>query len=123
MEYTTPYIGKNEEFQYNEVFVNNLRDIDVVVTHTAPDWCHPDFYNGFGTLVGFYANQDETLEDDIKNERKMMSKMFDVLKQNKNPVTHHFYGHFHDHVKTVHNGTSHYLLDIKEIKELDHCLL
>ncbi len=106
---------KEEEFVYDEDFCNNVKDIDVVVTHSAPDFCHPrGFDNAF--LQTFY-DIDKDLRSDLVVERVTLARMYDVLKYN-NVIKHWFYGHFHQSKTENIFGTSFKLLQICEVFEL-----
>lgn len=114
-----PTYWKNESFIYDESEIDKLNNIDIVISHTAPDWCYPEISKGFGSFVEYFMSQDEKLSDDLKKERLEMNFLFNRLKSNGNKVKLHFYGHFHDNHQTKHDGIVHQLLDIKEIRELD----
>jgi hypothetical protein len=82
----------NEKFNLDLKLLDKLRDINIVVTHTAPDYCYPDS-NGLGPFVnGFIQNGDDTLKMDLMDERRHLT--FQAIKEN-NDITHHYYGHFH----------------------------
>ncbi len=106
----------DEKIVTNFDFVKKVRDIDTLVTHTAMDFCLPNNKLGFGSLVEDFANYDKNLKDDLKEERSLMTKIWDELCDN-NKVTHHFYGHFHrSHVERI-VDCDHRLLNINELFE------
>jgi predicted phosphodiesterase len=92
---------ERELYWYDEVFVldeeklKGFTGIDIVVTHTAPEFCKPDNTHGFGYLVDQFAMDDEKLKDDLLEERKLVTKMWEILKENNKPFMY-FYGHFHN---------------------------
>lgn len=87
--------------------------ITILVTHTAPDSIEPYV---MGNIVYHFAAKDETLMDEILEERRLMTKMFDkILESNKNTLKEHYYGHFHFSAITFKNGIKHKLLDVCEL--------
>jgi len=48
----------SESVVYKPEITKTLKDIDVVITHTAPDWCHPNNKLGFGSFVEDWAKHD-----------------------------------------------------------------
>lgn len=108
----------DEKFVYDEEQIKNLNDVNIVITHTAPEWCIPDNRKGFGDFVQAFIDVDENLKDDLIAERNELSKLFDKLVENKNPLGLHFYGHFHNSARTEWNGILHQLVDINEVKDL-----
>lgn len=110
---------ERELYWYDEVFVldeeklKGFRDIDIVVTHTAPEFCHPVNINGFGYLVEQFATDDEKLKDDLLEERKLVTKMWEILKEN-NKIDLWVYGNFHNNWTTNFEGTNFRLLGINE---------
>lgn len=124
MQKQARYGSKKEQYWFDENFVfiedkvKDLTDIDIVVTHTAPNWCVPDNKKGFGAFVEGYAYYDSKLLEDLRFEREEMTKMFMILNKN-NWIKHHFYGHFHRHDITINGYTTHMLLDVNEFWMLD----
>lgn len=107
----------DEAIIFNEEAIINAKDINILVTHTAPDFCVPDNKFGFGYLVDEFALEDTKLKEDLKKERDLMTKIFDMLTENNN-ITTHFYGHFHRSNKNKIVNCEHILLDINELLEL-----
>ena len=112
---------ERELYWYDEVFVLNeeklkdIKDIDIVVTHTAPDFCKPVNTNGnFGYLVDRFAQDDAKLKDDLTVERDTVTKMWRILMENNKP-DYWFYGHFHNTWVANFEGTNYRLLDINEM--------
>lgn len=107
---------------YDEIFVldeeklKTIEGVDILVTHTTMDFCHPVNKNGFGYLVEQFAQDDKKLFDDLRQERDLVTKMWDTLKE-KNQIDYHFYGHFHNDNTEKINGTTHKLLGINEFFE------
>jgi DNA repair exonuclease SbcCD nuclease subunit len=106
----------NEKIEYRPEIVKNIKGIDVVVTHTAPDWCEPSNKLGFGSLVLGFAKVDKDLIKDLSLERNQMSNIFIDLYQN-NTIKSHYYGHFHKSHVDYYGNTKHTLLDINEFLE------
>lgn len=105
----------DEPFVLEEEKILQIKDIDVVVTHSAPPYCFPETK---GYLVNEFVKYDETLIQDLIKEREDIASMFELLRKNGNYVRYHFYGHFHQTSITMNNFTSHYLVDINQFIEL-----
>ena len=89
--------------------LSRCQNVDILVTHTAPTFCHPV---GFNEFVFQWAQRDKFLLNDLKNEREQLN---DILRA-CNPKLH-VYGHFHQsHVEAIDDCT-HKLLDINEVWE------
>lgn len=82
---------RDEKFVLDVVQAREFRDIDIVVTHTAPFGVFP-FTSG--PMAHENAKKDKTLLKELERERIEMKKLSDILLENNN-ITHHFYGHFH----------------------------
>jgi hypothetical protein len=108
----------DEIFSLDEEKLKDIYGIDVLVTHTAPEWCYPDNRNGFGPFVDEFAYDDKELYADLDRERQDMTKMFKILEKNGNFIQYHAYGHFHKSEITMNGYCNHYLLDINEFREL-----
>jgi predicted phosphodiesterase len=109
---------------HDEVFnldidkLSTYRDIDVVVTHTAPHYCPVDNICGFGPFVEGIINRgvDDKLKTDLLVERNQLTQAFQILKENNN-IQSHIYGHFHKSDFVNVDGTEHRVLDINELWE------
>lgn len=86
------------------------KEVDVLVTHTAPSFCFPQAFND---IVYGWAKQDASLLKELANERKVMDKIFKLCKPK-----FHFYGHFHSAWTEEINGCKHKLLNIDELFSL-----
>lgn len=106
---------KEEEFVYDEEFCNNVKDIDIVVTHSAPEFCYPRGYDN--SFLQTYYEIDKELRSDLVAERALLSRMYDVLRHN-NDIKHWMYGHFHSSKTENIFGTKFCLLNICEVYEL-----
>jgi len=78
---------EDEGFVKNLDKISELKDIDVVVTHTAPNFVEPFGFNG---LVAHYALNDETLLDELTKERDAITEVFEQLQKN-NILQYHIY--------------------------------
>lgn len=116
------YGSSQRSWWHDEIFIldeEKLKDIygvEVVVTHTAPEWCHPDNRKGFGNLVDEFVYNDKDLYADLDKERQDMSKMFQILKNNGNYIKEHYYGHYHASSISMNGYCIHYLLNINEFR-------
>lgn len=83
---------KNESVVYLPNKLREMKNIDTVVTHTAPIFLPP--YNIGGTIVANFTARDPMLAKDLVKEREILAKMFDDLSVN-NHIKYWIYGHFH----------------------------
>jgi hypothetical protein len=94
--------------------VAELRDIDRMICHTAPDFVEPLAFN---QLVYNFATQDDLLLDNLRNERENMTKLVtDVMKNNK--LKGYYYGHFHQNYHFYHNDCEFICLSINVFRPL-----
>lgn len=104
---------KEEVLAFDQGKLETMRNIDVVVTHSAPDFAPPLH---FGELVRFFARNDAALIDDLHEERKLLSDMYDCLKKEpSNKLTHWLYGHFHSPNQARHEDTEMVLVGVNEL--------
>ena len=81
-----------ESWWEDEVFIldrdklGEMRNIDIVVTHTAPHYCEPDNTFGFGNFVENIVKEsgDDQLKTDLLVERQQVTDAFTILKMNNN---------------------------------------
>ena len=107
---------KDEEFNYDDSKLVDLRDINIVVTHTTPDYCWPDNSNGFAPIVNDFASMDKTLKTELLDERRRMTLAFQTVKM-YNDIEYAYHGHFHaNHVTEIY-GTKHRVLGVGELWE------
>lgn len=106
----------DEGFVLNEEKLKSIEGIDILVTHTTMDFCHPVNKNGFGYLVEQFAQDDGKLKNDLRREREEVTKMWNIFLE-KNKPDYHFYGHFHDTWTSNIDGVNHRLLAINEFFE------
>ena len=111
------YYWSDEKVVFNEEFIKNIRGIDILVTHTAPDFCLPSNKFGFGSLVDEFAEGDKTLKVELTEEREILADICDLLNEN-NRIEKHYYGHFHTSNTEIIANCEHILLNINELKEL-----
>ena len=85
----------DEVFILDEERLGNIFDIDIVVTHTAPDFCDPRNYNNnFPYVVLQFTDRDKDLLKDLNEERANMTKAYEKIIENNN-IKWWIYGHFH----------------------------
>lgn len=104
-----------EPFIYDHDKIMSMKNIHIVVTHTAPQICPPYIKTGLNSWI----EKDKNIEQDCRIERAQVFQMYDNLVNNGNKITHWFYGHFHNHYKTPYNSTDFIGLDINEIAEIN----
>ena len=77
----------------NEISESGI-NIDIVVTHTAPDFAPLHDKNG----IGSWLLEDVNLSDDLNKERETLTQIYNhIVKKDKHKVKKWFYGHFHEH--------------------------
>lgn len=108
---------KEEEFDLNWDKYKDLRDIDYVITHTAPAVAL-DMYVIVSDVVKNFADtyNDATLEQDVRIERSQMQSMCETLKENNN-IKNWYYGHYHFQMNNEHAGTKFRCVAIDELLE------
>lgn len=108
----------DEKFVLDIDKIKDLRNIDIMVTHTCPDYCTPDNTFGLGPFVeGIIKDTGDTgLRTDLLVERNQVKELFTIIKLN-NDITHHYYGHFHRSDTMNMYGTKHRLLGVGELHE------
>lgn len=108
----------DEVFVFDENKLNEFRNIDIVVSHTTPNFCPPDNTYGFGPLVNNFLKNypDDNLKYDILNERNDITRAFEILQLNNN-IKNHYYGHYHNSSSIMINNTVHRMLNINELYE------
>lgn len=105
-----------EEFVYNEQIIRRMGNIDVVVTHSAPDFAPPFV---FSDLVHKFAQNDSSLITNLHRERAELAAMYQCLKQNPtNRLIDWFYGHFHVSRKLRYENTRMVLVGMNEFLKL-----
>lgn len=107
---------KDEIFNLDVPLLETFRDIDIVITHTAPVMVFPDNRFGLGPVVESYAKYDPNLITDLINERNNVSKMLEILMKN-NDIKRWYYGHFHDSKTEYYENVKFKLLNINELYE------
>lgn len=98
-----------EELVFNEI-INEIRDIDFVVTHTAPVFCLPP--------LKYFHNIYEELNLKITEERKTLERVYVILKTNNPGLKKWFYGHFHNSENYMYDGVNFICLNELEFKEI-----
>lgn len=108
----------DEIFVLDREKLQNMRDIDIVVTHTAPHYCPPDNTFGFGPFVEGIIKEtgDTELRTDLLFERNQLTEAFHILSMNNN-IENAYYGHFHKSDNINMFGVNHRLLGIGELWE------
>lgn len=104
-----------EEFVYNKAAISAQTHIDVVVTHSAPNFAPP---TQFSELVYSFAEHDPDLIKDLIQERALLTQMYEQLAlEPSNRLSHWFYGHFHASKRAQHKSTQMVLVAMNELLE------
>jgi len=117
-------IKRGEGWWEDEVFILDedkilpMRNINIVITHTNPDFISPLGTGGKGGIVAEYAQYDSKLIMDLIEERNKVSKMYDILSMN-NVIESWWHGHYHYSSTEMFRETKFTLLSIDEFKELN----
>lgn len=106
---------KGEEFFFDETLLKSFENVDIVVTHTAPQICG----HFTSDILQYYIKRDNALYGDIKLERELLDKTYDILKE-KNNIKFWFYGHFHTYQNTIINQTNFICLNQNQFYEFKH---
>lgn len=111
----------DEHFKLNENKLKDFKDIDCVITHSVPGEAKPindydNHYMSHGHLVESFAKHDSKLKDDLNKERKDLSKMLKILKEN-NTIKSWYYGHFHSSHKETIDGINFVMVGVSELIE------
>lgn len=90
--------------------IRSACSIDSVITHTAPSYCELQTKSGLTR----WAIDDPALLKDVQTERATMDQLLHRLQADKHPVSHWYYGHFHQSWHAVLDGVFYRMLDIME---------
>lgn len=107
------YYWPDEPPVYDEKKMDAIRSaysIDTVITHTAPSYCELQTKSGLTS----WAVEDLALMTDVQAERKTMDLLLNRLQADHQPVTHWYYGHFHQSWHSAIDGILYRMLDIME---------
>lgn len=121
MDDTPPTWWKDEVFRYNKDNIKNLTDIDIVITHSAPSFCHPRGSNA--GIVNHYAVIEKMhgydLHKELEDERMLLDDLFYDLHRQHNNIKKWYYGHFHSSKRQSRHGTEFILLNVNEVEEVN----
>lgn len=107
------YYWPDETPVYDEKKMDAIRSaysIDTVITHTAPSYCELQTKGG---LTRWTAD-DPALMTDVQAERATMDQLFKRLQADLYPVSHWYYGHFHQSWHSAIDGILYRMLYIME---------
>lgn len=113
-----PTWWNNEEYM---IATKNIpKNIDIVVTHNAPDFakpigCNVSIVNGWAKIE---KDQGNDLKAELIRERELISNLYLDIAQHSDPK-YWFYGHFHGSFKTSYGLTEFIGLNINELKEIN----
>ena len=85
------------------------KNINYICTHTTPQIAPPITK---GNNLQYWFNQDTTLAEDLDNERRTMTQIYDKLVADEHPIIAWCYGHFHFHEHTFINTHKFILIDM-----------
>lgn len=88
----------NESPVYNPDILNKIREdgieINYMIAHTSPNFA-PLLTK---TNIEKYLMNDKMLNDDLDNERLVMTKIYEHIIKDNHPLELYVYGHFHSHI-------------------------
>ena len=105
----------DEKIVYDEEKVKNIFGVNVVLTHTAPDFVYPEIFHG--RTIKKWIECDPELENELIEERLDVTKLYKELNK-YNPIENWFYGHFHRTQKEKKDNTTFTLLDVNGFAEI-----
>lgn len=103
----------DESFILDLEKVKTLKNIDVVITHSAPHFAYPYIKQDFDEWV----KKDEFIKKDIELERNNISKLYEKLVENNN-IKKWYYAHFHKHNEMLYDNTQFICMDINDFQEI-----
>lgn len=105
----------DEVMRFDESELPYITDIDIMVTHMAPQGFFPLSFN---QMVENYALNDATLKTELNIERHNLRMFFDKIKAQNPNLKQYFYGHYH-HSYRMYMGTTEFrLLNITELEKV-----
>ena len=103
---------ENEGMIFDEDKLNEFKFIDIVITHSAPNFCYPLSKNGLEKWI----LKDNELSNDVLVERHQLAMVYEILSKNNN-IINWYYGHFHqDNISYV-NDTKFTCVNINTLVE------
>ena len=113
-----PTWWKNEEYMTPTTSIP--KNIDIVVSHNAPDFAKPIGCNA--PIVNDWSkiekDQGNNLKVELILERSLITNLYHDIAVHSNPK-YWFYGHFHGSFKTMYGSTEFIGLNINELKEIN----
>lgn len=103
---------ENEVVVVDKKLLEELKNINIVVTHTSPNFCYPLTKGG----ISNYLLKDKELNNDLLVERQHLTTIYETLIKN-NDVSNWYYGHFHKDMDTYYENTKFTLIGINKIVE------
>lgn len=95
--------------------VSDMKNIDMVVTHTSPSFTAP---TTLSDIVHHYAANDHRLYIDLIAERQQVDYLYDLITE-KNDIKVWCYGHFHFSNNEIIDGIKFKLLNIDEFYQIN----
>ena len=99
------------DFKDNYDFLKERTDIDVLATHSGPNFCPP--FGPSPTVVN-YAKEDIGLYGELAEERHKLAELADLIIDNNKDLSYCFYGHFHFSEYTIYRDVKFVCLSIEE---------
>jgi predicted phosphodiesterase len=106
---------KDEVFRLDIDFLKGVRNINTVVTHSAPMFCDPVGIKA--RIVDDFISVDNKLKDDLIKERTELSWAYNILNESNN-IKQWIYGHFHASNRSTLNNINFVGLNINEFYKI-----
>lgn len=104
----------DEVFVLKKGLLNTISGVDIVVTHTAPNFAYPQTLSG---IPDEYTQVDSTLLQECARERLDMTEVYDILKS-KNKIMNWAYGHYHTNEVTPYEGVEFRVVGVNDVYHL-----
>lgn len=103
----------DESFVLDVEKIEQIVDVDIVITHSAPNFCKPYTKKG----IEKWFKHDSQLEGLCIKERSDHTILYEMLKK-KNNIHSWYYGHYHHSESELLDGTKFVMLDELEFYEV-----
>lgn len=103
----------DENFKLDLEKIKTLKNIDIVITHSSPNFAYPYIKKDFDE----WAEKDEFLKNDVESERNDITNLYNTLIE-KNDIKRWYYAHFHTHHEMYYDNTQFVCLSINDFKEM-----
>lgn len=100
----------DEPFVFDEEKIKSFRNINIVCTHSSPNFCMPLSKSGLKEFM----LKDPKIGDDVTTERHELAVMYNILSEN-NDISDWYNGHFHKPFTSYMDNTTFHSLEINKL--------